>query len=207
MTTKLEEIQRRLEEIEDRMRAAEVLQSPADWHDVAWLCQAVRELWWEKEQIEQRNAQLEAACAFWSRMVTERGSSEIDVKPWKELTICGMPYQGQLAIGHMGVHRGHRTSIGKLLKHTLTKLWRLAIESPIDPDEIVEILKKPNVGTGPLKRLSKLEAVAKAAREYLAARELYLTTGRPPDGFEEGGDPTWKLRQALAALEEVNDES
>jgi len=69
---------------------------------------------------------------------------------------------------------------------------------------VMEVLGS-DVGRDLLDRLHKLERVAEAAQEYLAARELYLTTGKLPDGFEEGDDPTWKLRKALSVLEEEND--
>jgi len=71
--------------------------------------------------------------------------------------------------------------------------------------EIANAALKYERGRDLLARLHKLERVAEAAQEYLAARELYLTTGKLPDGFEEGDDPTWKLREALSVLEEEND--
>ena len=59
-----------------------------------------------------------------------------------------------------------------------------------------------NAGRTLLERLHKLEAVAKAAREYLHDFDALVRDEPTIYRYEPGEDKTWRLRKALAALEE-----
>lgn len=64
-----------------------------------------------------------------------------------------------------------------------------------------------NTGRDLLDRLRRLEAVAKAAREYLHDIDAPILNQPTIYPYKSGEDKSWRLRQALAVLEEVNDES
>jgi len=128
------------------------------------------------EEILRRLEEAEARCAA-LREVLE----EVEELPWEAYS-----QEGGSALGEGNWQRTELRKGEKVLRH------------------VKEVLRS-DTGRDLLDRFRKLEAVATAAREYLAARELFLTTGKLPDGFKEEDDPTWKLRQALSALDEGDD--
>lgn len=71
----------------------------------------------------------------------------------------------------------------------------------IAKDEACKALQS-DVGRDPLDRLHKLEAVAKAAREYLHDIDAPLRDEPTIYQYEPWEDKSWRLRRALAALEE-----
>lgn len=64
---------------------------------------------------------------------------------------------------------------------------------------------QPDAGRDLLDRLHKLEKVAEAAREYLHDVDAFARDEPTIYQYEPGEDKTWRLRKALAALEEGED--